>query len=129
MIAGTFIANDSIVTNGTTLTTATLANVPPGIWILSFNASVYPNGSVSTNNNYGVRYNISTSVGVAGGNILNVGSEGTNYVNPIAFPSFNGITCVTVASTTTYFLNVSVGFTGDVRVGTSLSFFRATRIG
>ena len=129
VMTGAFVANDSVVPSGTTLTTATLSGVPPGIWILSFNAQVYPNGAVTTTNNLGVKYNISTIINTSGGSLLNVSSEGTNYVNPSAFPIFSGVTCLTITSTTTYYLNVTVTFSGDIRVGTGNSFFRAVRVG
>jgi len=107
-----------------------LSNVPPGIWILSFNAQIYPAGSVTTSNNLGVRMNISTAINTFVSGILNLSTEGTNYVSASNLPCFSGVTCLTITSTTTYYLNATIAFSaGDVRVTDTVAFFRATRIG
>ena len=129
VLTGTLIANDSPLTNGITLSVATLASVPPGIWIFTSLVFIYPNGAVSTLDNFGVRTNMSTAINTGGGSLLQVTSEGTNYVNPVAFPKLNGTTCLTVTSTTTYYMNVTVQFSGDIRFAATGSFFKATRIG
>ena len=90
---------------------------------------MYPNGGVSTTNSNGLRMNISTAFNTFSTNILIIGSEGTNYINPTNFPSMSGTTCITITSTTTYYLNVSLSFSGDVRVSTTNAYFRALRIG
>ena len=128
VINGIFVANDTVLTSSFALTIATLASIPPGIWIFTFNGNTYPNGSVTTTNNYGVRFNISTVINTLG-SIFNVETDKNNYVNPVAFPIMAGTTCVTVTSTTTYYLNVIMSFSGDVRIATGGAFFRALRIG
>ena len=69
---GTFLNNNYVVTNGVTLSVATLASVPPGIWILTFNSQVYPVTTVTTSNISGVRYNVSTAINTFVAGILNV---------------------------------------------------------
>ena len=129
VITGANVANDTIITSGITLSIATLASIPPGIWLLSFNAFVYPNGNVTTTGANGVRYNISTALNTFNGGTLLIGSEPVNYVNPASFPNMSGIACVTITSTTTYYLNVTISFTGDIRVSTTNLYFKATRMG
>ena len=127
---GTFLNNNYVVTNGVTLSVATLASVPPGIWILTFNSQVYPVTTVTTSNISGVRYNVSTAINTFVAGILNVSTEGTNYSVVSALPTFNGTTCLTITTTTTYYLNVTITFnSGDVRLTDTCAFFRAVRIG
>jgi hypothetical protein len=129
IVTGSNIANDTQLTSAQTKTISTLPSIPPGIWILSFSFATYSDTVASTINNAGIFYNISTTTDTFTTAILSVETEKTNYTNVNSFPRVNGNVVVNVTSTTTYYLNVTMSFTGIARITTLNAFFKAIRIG
>ena len=131
MITGTNIPDNTVIPSGSAKTISSLS-IPPGIWIVSYYSNVYPDGgSVSTSNYQGLRYNLSTTIDTFDFIALS-GSEGINYVNATVLPTIHGIIPLTISSTTTYYLNVSITYTGPGTIrsnNVNISKFKATRIG
>ena len=128
IVTGSHIGNDTQLSSAITKTISTLASIPPGIWILTFNFGTYSDTGASTTGNVGVIYNISTTLDTYTSAILLVETEKVNYTNVNTFPRVSGTTVVNVTSTTTYYLNVTMTFTGIARISTVNAYFRALRI-
>lgn len=122
---GTVKASSTVIINGTQeIGSMTL---DPGSWIISAYCNISP--SSITTDNVGIRYSINTVTAVISTAYLLTGSEGVTYTSINTAPTLTGTAMVSITTTTTYYLNLTIGLlSGSATLGT-VTHWNAMRIG